>query len=442
MQYEGIVGCARNLNERIGRIFKRFGGVVRLYVEVIIEETAYRSARNIPASVIAALLFGKRACGKRLVNRAIFCRTRFGINLRKYDSCAVILGICIKAAFVVIFHLFVSAVAVGNINIGILYEIISFVFGRGVEGDLGSGIVFVGCTRAVPTVCPEIISVCGLEFAVCRRHNRRNVKLVYFRAQAYLEHKSYRFCILYLKLYIRRVFYAVAFKSNAVGYHRNERGGNLPNNRLVSASDIGMHLHRHIHHIAVLNIALRLTEKAIGTVDIYRVFGMLCHSLVPEGMITAVRLCIPAYIVAVVIFVFVVKLLVLPRLRRKKLCFRNVGNAHARSYRTYKFVAQIGRVIHGAQAVTVAVDLRSEHRAVEQGFSEQNALNILDLHIFADPVLEGDIAAEVGIVALEVGGVIARLYDDLINDFVKAVDHFSAVFGGIVFVDVVRKRAI
>ena len=67
--------------------------------------------------------------------------------------------------------------------------------------------------------------------------------------------------------------------------------------------------------------------------------------------------------------------------------------------------------------------------AVIQGVTQQDALDILDFHIFTNIIGEGHVAGEIRAAALQVGGIVTGLEDDFLHDGVEGI--CQAITGGI-----------
>ena len=253
-----------------------------------------------------------------------------------------------------------------------------------------------------------------------------DVELVKIAAQTALEHQA-NGChvggILHRHGDVAGLVHVGALQGDKVGHHRHQGSGDLPQHSLRAGGDIGAHLHGHIHHIGVLDTARGLAQEAVGLDLVHRTGrDSVGGGFIPEAHVGAIRLGIPADVVGPVVLRYVLEL---PRCKgasHQRLSRHRIGNAQAGLDRTDEFIAQSGGVLHRAEAVGGSIgQLGGHHVAVVQGVAQQDALNVLDLHIGAQGVGEIHVTGKIGVTALQVGGIVAGLQDDLVHDGLESI---------------------
>ena len=295
------------------------------------------------------------------------------------------------------------------------------------RGELGKGnlvIIVIFCGN-VKLVAPELTghAVGGHMLTL---GDPGNVQLVQIGAQTAFKHQTdgrNAVRILNRYLHIGSLIHIGALQTDFISNQGNQRCRNAPYNRLHTCGDVGTHLHGHVHHVGIFDAAMGFAQEAVG-LDLVNRIGRCCGSriFIPEAGIGAVCLGVPANVVGPVGSRVVLQLTGCKGTGHQSLCSCGVGNTQPGLDRADELVAQSGGVLHRAQTtIGRGCQLGGHHMAVKQGIPQQNALDVLDFHIFADVIGEGNIAGEIGASALQMGGIVTGLENDLIHDRLERV---------------------
>ena len=291
----------------------------------------------------------------------------------------------------------------------------------GVEGD-SAVVVAVDMTAPFEVLCDLLLQIDGIDAL----------------PQTHFKHKTHRNGgILFEGFHCC----GIVFCQSDIVLHSGQQGsGDLKQHSLVQGGKLCTDHYHHMHHIAVAVNA----QIAVGTVGIDSIGRCIFVAgvLIPEAYIIAVRICIPANVVAPIAVIGVIELLIVISVVDQLLSLSGGGAGNPLLNSADQLIAPLGGTIYCTQ-VAVVHTLGNALAGVEDcaalAVIHQNTLYIGYLHHFTQFVLEGNIAGEIGVVTFHQSGVRAGFEFNFAEDFVKGVDQTICVAGVEVPVYVVHR---
>ena len=298
--------------------------------------------------------------------------------------------------------------------------------------NVGNDIVGSAFAVCFPKVTVKHQAVLGNVSVVCGCHKIANSFFVYRLVNAKLEHKTDRQFLLYLERDILRGFEVFAVESYVILNNRYQGCGNLPGNSLAAVGNAGFNLHEHKQQVAFGGFA----AVAVGANDISRIGGSGGYTLCPSAAIASVLGCVPADIVAVIVFVYVCELTVVIRVVEQISCGFDV-NADACAHRLDNLIAELGGVFDRTQAGLVVFKIGCKLRAVIEHVVHKNTLYVGNLHIFADIVGKGNVTAGVCVGAFDIGRIILGLKIYIVDNAFEVFDKLVNAARKVICVNVI-----
>ena len=402
----------------------RIGAVYGLLLIIHLKLTGRCSLGNHPGTELA---------GEGFISAAPLCRGNGGSGhflIEEHGPCFTLLK---DISAVVVFAVFIQCFILTDQNIAIAAllensrvkgEVESLVLLIGRKRRHCRDVIIVGACGNIKVVIPENTGMAVIRniLSIC---DAGNVELIQVGTQTRFVNQtngSHSICIINVNADIGSRVHIGARQFYQIGYHRNERCRNLPDDCLLAGFHVRVNLNGHIHHIAVLDTAGGFAQEAIRTVDI----NCICRNrlgsvLIVEACVGPVSLCVPGNIVGPVIRTVILQLAIRISLGNQRLGFGSVRNAETGFNRTDKLIAQRSGIFNSAKAAGRGISkLGGHHMAVIKGVTEKDALNILDLHIGAKGISKFYVSGKVRAAALQMGGIVTGLENDFFYNIFKS----------------------
>ena len=297
---------------------------------------------------------------------------------------------------------------------------------------VGVGIDIAGL-RCAPVIGVEDILAQMIIMSGDAAHNFLDVVIVEFFIQRHFKDQTDRaFCCADDSQGIQIAVIGIAVQLDLIFHSGDQRGGDCPSQRLISGGDLLADPHGGVHHIAgadamlVVNFA-HITVRLVDMSSACR--NSHIDTLIPEAQEITVNIRVPANVVAERSGLGVESdLAVVICLLDQRLGGACIADAQTGLDGTDEFIAQLGGVLNAA-ALT-GNDVLTEGLAGIEAVTQDHALDIGDIHVFADVVNKGNVAVQIMVAGFHQSGGIPGLENDLIHQSLESGRELIVGIGG------------